>query len=91
MKTIILAATLLAIPLAAQADTTTINRYTETNCHRHGRARTCETHTETVIETPKRRPPAEPLHTMPPSAAPRYMLIAPGSTDVQCMGPDRCR
>jgi len=91
MKTIILTALLLAIPLAAQADVTTIDRYTETNCHRHGRGRTCETHTETMIEPPKRRPPREPLHTMPPSASPRYILIAPDSPDVQCMGPDRCR
>ena len=79
MKHVILAAMLLAIPCAAQADTTTITRDYERVCKGYGHKRTCETHTETVIETPKRRPPAEPLHTMPPSAAPRYILIGPGS------------
>jgi len=77
MKTMILAAMLVAIPIAAQADVTTIDRYTETVCKGYRHNRVCERRTETVIETPKRRPPAEPLHTMPPSASPRYIRIGP--------------
>jgi len=68
MKTMILAAMLVAIPLAAQAEATTINRETETVCKRYRHRLACETHTETVIETPKRRPPPEPERPMlPPS------------------------
>ena len=79
MKNLIIAAALVVIPLVAQADVTTINRYTETVCRGYRHNRVCERQTETVIETPKRRPPAAALHTMPPSTSPRYILIGPGS------------
>jgi len=59
---------LVAIPLAAQADVTTIQRETETICKRYRHGRICETHTETVIRLPKRRPAPEPPRPMlPPS------------------------
>ena len=77
MRAFIVAAGLVLLSMPALADTTTINRYTETICKGYRHNRICERQSETVIETPKRRPPAEPLHTMEPSASPRFLVIAP--------------
>jgi hypothetical protein len=70
MKTMILAAMLLAIPLAAQAETTTIERESTTYCKRAFRKNVCHTESETVIRIPERKvrlPPEPPRPVLPPS------------------------
>jgi len=71
MKTMILAAMLVAIPLAAQAETTTIERESTTYCKRAFRKNVCHTESETVIRRPERKvqlPPEPPRPVLPPSA-----------------------
>jgi hypothetical protein len=70
MKTMIIAAMLVAIPLAAQAEATTIERESTTVCKRAFRKNVCHTESETVIRIPERkvqRPPEPPRPILPPS------------------------
>lgn len=70
MKHLILAALLAAVPLAAQAETTTIERDVTTVCKRGFRKNVCTTTGETVIRLPERKrvlPPEPPRPMLPPS------------------------
>jgi hypothetical protein len=70
MRTYILAAMMAVLPLAAQAEATTIERESTTVCKRAFRKNVCHTESETVITRPERKvrlPPEPPRPVLPPT------------------------